>query len=139
MATVGGERSKIVVYYAAWAFICAAAAGIAISLIHTWFFSYHEGRSGFAQTLVGDIEAALAIAAGQAAVALATGSVLIRLGRSLDKTVLLGLLIGLFNFVLNFLQMAVPATELGWVPDILILVAGTVGITLIGTTSRNNV
>src|SRR2546427_2347624 len=58
------NRMRVVIYYAVWATICAALAGIAVALVHTWFFSYHVGRSGFLQTLVSDIEAALAIAAG---------------------------------------------------------------------------
>ena len=43
--------------------------------------------------------------------------------------------IGLFDFVMYFVQMAVPATELGWTPDLLILVAVTAAITAAG--SRN--
>lgn len=84
------------------------------------------------ETLVGGIVTALAIAAGQGAVALVTGSVLAQFGRSLNLTVLRGLVIGAFDFVMYFLQMAVPATELGWLPDIAILVVATVAITLIG-------
>jgi len=127
-----GDRIKVVVYYAVWATICAALAGIAVALLHTWFFSYHVGRSGFLQTLVSDIETALAIAAGQGAVVVLTGSVLARFGRSLEKTVLLGLLIGVFDFVLNFVQMVVPRTELGWGPDIVILAVAAAGITAYG-------
>src|SRR5260370_14234699 len=109
-----------------------ALAGIGGALLHTWFFSYHVGRSGFFQTLVSDIETALAIAAGQGAVVVLTGSVLARFGRSLEKTVLLGLLIGVFDFVLNFVQMVVPKTELGWGPDIVILAVAAAGITAYG-------
>ena len=43
-----------------------------------------------------------------------------------------GLLLGLFDFVMYFLQMWIPALELGWVPDIAILVVVTVAITLFG-------
>ena len=45
------DRSRIVIYYAIWATICAAVAGLAIALIHTWFFSYHPGRSAVIETL----------------------------------------------------------------------------------------
>src|SRR5579884_3475235 len=65
MAPDGDERVKIVVYYAVWATACALVAGAAISAIHTAFFSYHPGRSGAARTLVGDLAAAAALAAGQ--------------------------------------------------------------------------
>src|SRR5881397_1691460 len=118
--------SRIVIYYSIWATICAAVAGFAIALIHTWFFSYHPGRSAIIETLFSGTVAAVAIAAAQGAVALLTGSVLARLGRTLQYTLLLGLLIGLFDFVMYFLQMAVPATEFGWTPDLVIIVVATV-------------
>ena len=127
------DRMRVVVYYAIWATLCAALAGIVVALIHTRFFAFNPGRSAVIQTLVQGIETALAIAAGQGAVALVTGSLLAQLGRTLNLTVLLGLLIGAFDFVMYFLQMTVPATELGWVPDVAILVLATVAITLIGT------
>ena len=57
---------------------------------------------------------------------------LVQLGRTLNLTVLLGLALGLFDFVMYFLQMAVPATELGWVPDLAILTAVTILITVLG-------
>ena len=82
---------------------------------------------------------AVAIAAGQGAVALLTGGVLARLGRTLRFTVLLGLLIGVFDFVMSFLQMAVPATELGWTPDLLILVVVTAAITVAGSRTLSRV
>ena len=126
------DRMRIVIWYAAWATVCAAAAGIAISLAHTWFFSYTPGRSAVIETLFTGSVLAVGIAAGQGAVALVTGSLLARLGRTLQYTLLLGLLIGLFDFVMYFLQMAIPRLELGWVPDIAILVVVTIVITLLG-------
>jgi hypothetical protein len=51
----------------------------------------------------------------------------------LHATVLLGLLVGLFDFLMNFLQMAVPRTELGWVPDLVILAGATIAITVLGS------
>jgi hypothetical protein len=137
-ATGTGDRIRIVVYYAVWATICAAAAGTATALLHTWLFSYSPGRSAVMQTLFSDIVTALAIAAGQGAVALLTGSVLAQMGRELRLTVLLGLLIGVFDFVMFVLQMAVPVTELGWVPDIIILVVATAAITAVGAGPRGS-
>src|SRR2546426_11522060 len=99
------NRMRVVIYYGVWATICAALAGIAVALVHTWFFSYHVGRSGFLQTLVSDIEAALAIAAGQGAGAVPTGSGLGRVGRGVGKTVVLGPLNRLFELVLNLAEM----------------------------------
>jgi len=130
--TSGGDRMRIVIGYALWATLCAAAAGVALSLVHTWFFSYYPSRPGLWSTLFEDVMVTLGMAAGQGAVALASGSVLAQRGRPLHATVLLGLLIGLFDFVMNFLQMAVPRTELGWAPDLVILTAATIGITVWG-------
>jgi len=130
-----GDRMKIVIGYAVWATLCAAVAGVAISLLHTLFFSSHPRAAEFWRTLFEDVATTLGIAAGQGAVALVTGSVLTRLGRGLHATVLLGLLVGLFDFVMNFLQMAVPRTELGWVPDLVILAAATIAITVLGSRS----
>lgn len=135
MSTDSGDRIKIVIGYAVWATLCAVVAGVAISLIHTWFFAHEPGRVGFWRTLFEDSAVTVAIAAGQGAVALVTGSILTQLGRGLQATVLLGLLVGLFDFVMNFLQMAVPATELGWVPDLVILAAATIVITALGSRS----
>src|SRR3989442_12064264 len=102
------NRMRVVIYYAVWATICAALAGIAVALVHTWFFSYHVGRSGFLQTLVSDVEAALAIAAGQGAGGGLLGSGLARLGRGLGKTRLPGFLLRLFDLLVQFVQMGVP-------------------------------
>jgi hypothetical protein len=129
------SRTRIVIYYSIWATICAAVAGVLIALIHTAFFSYHPGRSAFMETLFGGIVTAVAIAAGQGAVALVTGGLLARMGRTLQLTLLLGLLIGAFDFVMYFLQMAVPATEFGWIPDLVILVVATAAITVAGSRS----
>ncbi|MDP3911171.1 MAG: hypothetical protein Q8Q14_12340 [Gemmatimonadales bacterium] len=127
------SRMRIAIYYAVWAALCAAVAGIVITLIHAWFFSYNPGRSAIMATLLGGLMTSLAIAAGQGAVALVTASLLARLGRTLTYTVLLGLGIGLFDFTMYFLQMAVPATELGWAPDIAILVGAAALITVLGS------
>src|SRR5213593_4665880 len=128
-----GDRTRIAIYYAIWATICAAVAGLVVALIHTWFFSYNPGRSAVIETLFSGVVAAVGIAAAQGAVALVTAGLLARLGRSLQYTVLLGLLIGVFDFVMYFLQMAVPRTELGWIPDLAIIVVVTVAITAAGS------
>ena len=131
--TESSDRSRVVIYYAIWATICAAVAGLAIALIHTWFFSYHPGRSAVIETLFSGSVAAVGIAAAQGAVALVTGGLLTQLGRILQYTVLLGLLIGLFDLVMYFLQMAIPATEFGWIPDVIIIVVVTAAITIAGS------
>ena len=127
------SRTRVVIAYAVWATICAAVAGVAIALIHTAFFSFNPGRSAVVETLVSGLVAAVALAAAQGAVALVTGSLLARLGRTLQYTVLLGLILGLFDFVMYFLQMAVPVTELGWKPDIAILLIVTIAVTAAGS------
>jgi hypothetical protein len=127
------DRTRVVIYYSIWATICAAVAGLAVALIHTWFFSYNPGRSAVIETLFSGVVAAVGIAAAQGALALATGSLLARLGRTLQFTLLLGLLIGLFDFVMYLVQMTVPRTELGWIPDLAVIVAVTVVITVAGS------
>jgi len=127
------DRTRIAIYYSIWATICAAVAGLVVALIHTWFFSYNPGRSAVIETLFSGVVAAVGIAAAQGALALVTGSLLARLGRTLQYTLLLGLLIGLFDFVMYFLQMAVPATEFGWIPDLAIIVVATITITAAGS------
>jgi len=127
------DRTRVVIYYSIWATICAAVAGLAVALIHTWFFSYNPGRSAVIETLFSGVVAAVGIAAAQGALALVTGSLLARLGRTLQFTLLLGLLIGLFDFVMYLVQMTVPRTELGWIPDLAIIVAVTVVITVAGS------
>ena len=132
-------HTRVVVYYAIWATICAAIAGSIIALIHTLFFSYNAGPSAFVSTLVGGIVTAVAIAAGQGAVALLMGGLLARMGRTLRFTVLLGLAIGVFDFVMYFLQMAVPVTEIGWTPDLIIIVVVTAVITVAGARNLSGV
>ena len=135
MTTDTTGRMKIVIYYAIWATICAAVAGLVIAGLHTGLFSYIPNRSGLLFTVLSDAVTALAIAAGQGAVALVTGSALAQSGKGLQRTVLLGLLIGAFDFAMYLLQMAVPATELGWKPDLVILALASATITLLGARS----
>ena len=132
MTAQPGDQMRIVIYYAAWATLCAAAAGAVVALVHTVFFSFNPGRFGTLHTLFNDLVAATALATGQGAVALVTGSLLVRLGRTLSMTVLLGLLVGAFDLVMYSLQMVIPALELGWIPDLAILVAATIAITVAG-------
>ena len=127
------NRIRIVIAYAIWATICAAVAGLAVALIHTAFFSFNPGRSAVIETLFSGSVAAVAIAAAQGAVALVTGSLLSQLGRHLQYTVLLGLLLGVFDFVMYFVQMVLPVTELGWIPDVAILLGVTIAITAAGS------
>lgn len=126
-------RMRIVLYYAIWATLCAAVAGTAVALIHLWFFSDDTGGNALMQRLLGNVGTALALAAGQGVVAFLAGALLARVGRGLTLTVLLGLALGLFDFVMYIVQMVVPETELGWGPDLLILAAVTVAITALGS------
>jgi hypothetical protein len=126
------SRTRVVIAYAIWAGICAVIAGVLMAIIHTAFFSYVPSRTAFMSTLLGGIATTSAIAAGQAAVILATGGILARRGFALQGTVLLGLLIGAFDFFMNLLQLLVPALEPGWTWDLAILAVATVGITLLG-------
>src|SRR2546428_12412106 len=73
MTTDTTDRMKIVIYYAIWATICAAAAGLVIAGLHTWLFSYIPSRSGLIFTMVSDAVTALAIAAGEGRVGVGPG------------------------------------------------------------------
>src|SRR5437763_16426619 len=120
MTADAGDRMKIVIGYALWATACAAFAGAAVSLVHTWFFSYHEGRPGFWSTLLEDFATTLGIAAGQGAVALFAGSIVARLGRGLHAPVLLGLVVGVFHWLMDLLQMPVPRPDLASLPVLIV-------------------
>ena len=133
------DRGRSVVAYATWAVVCATGAGFVVALLHTWRFSYHPTGSALVGTLLGDAAVALALAAGQGAVALATGSFLVQRGRVLARTGTLALLLGAFDLTIYLLQMAVPATELGWLPDIVILGVATVAVTCYGSAAANTV
>ncbi len=126
------DRTRIVIYYAIWACICAVLAGVAMAIIHTLFFSYVPSRVALMQTLLGGIAATSAIAAGQAAVILATGGLLVQRGFTLHGTVLLGLVIGVFDLLMNLVQLIVPALEPGWRWDLIVLAVATVAITALG-------
>src|SRR2546422_7444550 len=73
MATDTTDRMKIVIYYAIWATICSALAGLVIAGLNTWLFSYIPSRSGLIFTMVSDVVTALAIAAGPGAGGLVAG------------------------------------------------------------------
>ena len=126
------SRTRVVIAYAIWATICAVLAGVAMAFIHTQFFAYVPSRTAFMSTLLGGIATTSAIAAGQAAVILATGSILAQRGFALQGTVLLGLLIGVFDFLMNLLQLLVPALEPGWSWDLAIIATATIAITMLG-------
>jgi hypothetical protein len=123
---------RIVVYYAVWVTLCAAVAGIVMAVAHTAFFSAGVGGSDALQTWWGGVLTAVGIAVGQGVVALLVGSIAARLGYVLNATVLLGLLVGLFDFVMYFVQTTVRVTELGWGPDLAILAVATAVITALG-------
>jgi|SRR5690242_8093261 len=127
-----GDRTRVVIYYAIWAGICAALAGVAMAVIHTLFFAYVPSRVALMGTLLGGIAATSAIAAGQSAVILATGGLLVQRGFTLQGTVLLGLIIGAFDLLMNLLQLVVPALEPGWRWDLIVLAVVTIGITMLG-------
>src|SRR5437879_12437986 len=111
-----GDRMKIVIGYALWATVCAAVAGGALSLVHTWFFSYHAGRPGFWSTLNEDFATTLGIAAGQGAVERVGGSILARLGPAFRAPVPHRRRDGVFPSVPHFPQSAMPANAPDQIP-----------------------
>ncbi|MGH7644133.1 MAG: hypothetical protein ACREMR_00970 [Gemmatimonadales bacterium] len=119
---------KTVVSYAVWAAICAAVAGAVAVLLHAVVFRHLP----WPQALFAGGATTVVVAAGQGVVALVTGGLLATLGRTLRLTVLLGLLIGLFDLVLYLLHMLVPATQLGQTADLAIFAGAAALITVLG-------
>ncbi len=132
MANAAGEQTRVVVWYAVWATVCAAAAGAVIALLDSFVLSHLSHRAVILNTFVEEAIGILAIAAGQGAVALVTGSIMAQLGRAVQATVLLGLLIGAFDFLFDLLQILVPATEMEWLWKLLISLGVVVGVTIWG-------
>jgi len=131
---MANARLRVGTYYAAWAAVCATVAGSLVAVVHTLFFSTNPDAAAFLRTLGGDLATALGLALGQGVVAFLTAALLAALGRGVRYTVLLGLVIGLFDLGMYLLQMTVPATELGWGPDLAVLAAATALITVAGVT-----
>ena len=127
------DQSRIVVWYAVWATVCAAVAGIVVLLFDTYLFSHLVHRAAIIRNVVDEGSGVLAIAAGQGAVALVAAGALTQLGRALQATVLLGLLIGVFDFLFDLLQVFVPAVEVDWLWKLLIGLAAVIVITVAGS------
>src|SRR2546428_11496361 len=98
MATDTLDRMKIVIYYAIWATICAALAGLVIAGLHTWLFSYIPSRSGLIFTMVSDVVTALAIAAGEGGGAVVAGGVRGPVGNPPPRPLVLGVVVGASGF-----------------------------------------
>jgi len=126
------RRVKVVTYYAAWVALCGFVGGLVVAGVHTAGVAMATGADQWI-VIFGDAATVAAIAAGQGLVALATGLVVHALGRTLRATVLLGLIVGGVDCGLYLLQMLVPATELGWGPDLAILAALVVLVTAAGS------
>ena len=129
---MANERLRVGTYYALWAAVCASVAGSVVAVLHTLFFTTNPDAAAFLRTLGGDLAVALGLAAGQGVVAVTVAALLAAFGRCLRYTVLLGLVIALFDLAMYLLQMIVPATELGWGPDLAVLAAATALITVAG-------
>ena len=127
------DQSRVVVWFAVWATVCAAVAGIVVLLFDTYIFSHLVHRAAIIHNLVDEGSGVLAISAGQGAVALVTASALMQVGRALQPTVLLGLLIGVFDFVFDLLQVFVPATEVEWKWKLVISLLAVLVITVAGS------
>ena len=127
------DQSRVAVWYAVWATVCAAVAGIVVLLFDTYLFSHLVHRAAIIHNVVDEGAGVLAISAGQGAVALVTASALLQFGRALQPTVLLGLLIGTFDFLFDLLQVFVPATEVEWKWKLVIALVAAVVITVSGS------
>jgi len=127
------DQTRVAVWYAVWATACAAVAGIVVLLLDTYVFGRFGHRSAVAFSLVDEGGGVLAIAAGQGAIALATASIAMQLNRSLQATVALGLLIGVFDLVFDLLQFFVPSVEVEWKWKLVIGLAAALIITAAGS------
>lgn len=127
------DRSSLVVWYAAWATVCAVVAGIVVLLFDTYLFSHLVHRAAIIRNVIEEGSGVLAISAGQGAVALVAAGALVQFGRSLQATVLLGLLVGAFDFVFDLLQVFVPSLEVDWTWKLLIGLAAALVITVAGS------
>jgi hypothetical protein len=127
------DQSRVVVWYALWATVCGAVAGIVVLLFDTYLFSHLVHRAAIIRNLVDEGSGVLAIAAGQGALALVTASALMQFGRSLQPTVLLGLLIGAFDFGFDLLQVFVPSLEVEWKWKLVIGLLAAVVLTVSGS------
>ncbi len=126
---------RIVVYYALWAALCALVGGLIVAGTHTVAVAMATGADQWIGIFSGAATVA-AIAAGQGVVVFATGAALHAAGRALRATVLLGIVIGLFDLTMYLVQWLVPATELGWGPDLAILAAVPAVVTIAGSATR---
>ena len=129
----GPDQSRVAVWYAVWATACAAVAGLVVLLLDTYLFSRIGHRAAVVGSLVDEGGGVLALSAGQGAVALVAAGGLMQVGRSLQPTVLLGLLIGTFDFLFNLLQVFVPALEVEWKWKLVIGLAAALVITVVGS------
>jgi len=105
--------------------VIGTVGGLLPAAVHT--ITAATGPLGAAWLLTTDVAVVAAIGIGQG---IAAGATALARGKGefyiSPRRGLLGALgVGAFNGLMYFLQMAVPATELGWIPDLLILaVAG---------------
>lgn len=103
--------------------VMGTLGGLAPAVVHT--LTTATGPLGLAWVLTTDVAVVAAIGIGQGvaatATALARGQGIRYISRRRGVVASLG--VGLFNALMYFVQMSVPATELGWIPDLLILFA----------------
>ncbi len=114
MATEASNRMKIVIYYAAWAIVCTAAAGLLLALIHTCVVQLRPGPVRAAPRAVRrrDHRAGHRRGPGRGRAPHRKRAGALR-PRVAEARVLLGLLLGLFDFAMYFVQMAVPHDRAG--------------------------
>ncbi len=127
---------KVVTSYAAWVALCGFVGGLVVAGVHTAAVAMATGADQWT-VIFSDAATVAAIAVGQGLIALVTGLVLHALGRTLRATVLLGLIVGGVDCGLYLLQMLVPASELGWGPDLAILAAVVVAVTAAGSVTAS--
>jgi hypothetical protein len=128
---------RIVTYYAVWVAVCALVGGVVVAGANTLHLAMGMGIDQWiVYHFLGGAATVGVIALGQGVVALVSGIALHALGRTLRATVLLGVVIGLFDLAMYLVQWLIPATELGWSRDFIILAAVVAVVTAVGSVRR---
>jgi len=103
--------------------VLGTVGGLLPALVHTLTAAGDPSTAARLLTTDVAVVAAIGLSQGVAATASALARGKGRYYVSPTRGFVGALAVGAFNGLLYFLQMAVPATELGWVPDLLILIA----------------
>jgi len=103
--------------------VLGTVGGLLPALVHTLTAAGDPNTAAWLLTTDVAVVAAIGLSQGIAATATALARGKGRYYVSPKRGFVGALAVGAFNGLVYFLQMAVPATELGWLPDLVILIA----------------